>query len=131
MFAEIVRELTGDWVHPIKCDDIQGENRWYFDEVVYLGAKKDFAEDGPLSFLNTASMVDRYSYDEQRVGFFYNEDKECRRLRDLDVDKNYIVFYNGENSIPFLLEPTNDEVTLPRLIYELAVGVVKGTPRWG
>jgi|Transcript_10855 hypothetical protein len=76
-------------------------------------------------------MLDRFKYDEQRVNFFYNSDPECRRLRDLDPEKGYIVIYNGENSIPFILELGKDEISLRRLIFEVTVSVVRGTPRWG
>jgi len=131
MMAMIVRELSGDWVHPIKCDEIQGQNRWFYDEIVYFGAQEDLAKGGPVDFFAKASMVDRFNFDEQRVGFFYVEDPECRRLRDLDPEKSFIVIYNGENSIPFILEIGKDEVDLARLIFEINTGIVKGTPRWG
>ena len=45
-------------------------------------------------------MFDRYSFDEQRVGFYFNSDPQCKKLRDLDPVKDYIVIYNGENSVP-------------------------------
>ena len=76
-------------------------------------------------------MYDRYSFDEQRVGFFYNEDPECRKLRGLEEHKKYIILFNGENSIPIVLEIDKDEVSLSLLIREVTLGVVKGTPRWG
>jgi len=76
-------------------------------------------------------MVDRYNFDEQRVGFFYNADPECRKARDLDPKKKYIVIFNGENSIPSILEFGKDNIDLNRLFYEVTVGSVKGTPRWG
>ena len=44
--------------------------------------------------------------DEQRIGYFYNTDPECRKARDLDEDKSYVVFFNGEESIPYILEVT-------------------------
>ena len=131
IMAEIVRELTGDWVNTIECSEIQGANRWYFDEAVYFGKKEDLEDGGIADFFSKASMVDRFNFDEQRVGFFYTEDAECRRLRDLDVDKNYIVIYNGENSVPFILELGKDELNLGRMVHEINTGVVKGTPRWG
>lgn len=43
----------------------------------------------------------------------------------------YIVIYNGENSIPIILEFGKDEIDLHRVFYEVTVGTVKGTPRWG
>lgn len=41
------------------------------------------------------------------------------------------MFFNGENSVPFILEVGKDNIDLPRLMHEISVGIVKGTPRWG
>lgn len=41
MFAAIVRELTGEWVSQIECEKIQSERRFYYDEVVYFGDRKE------------------------------------------------------------------------------------------
>lgn len=77
-------------------------------------------------------MIDKYQFDEARNGFFYNEDPECRKLRGLDETKPYIVWYNGENSIPYIIELQDDSpVAAHRLLYETTVRTVKGSPRWG
>lgn len=73
-FAKIVNELTGNWVAEIKCEEVQGEGRHYYDELVYFGAKADLLEGGSMDFLNTVSMIDRYTHDEQPMGFFVNDD---------------------------------------------------------
>ena len=39
--------------------------------------------------------------------------------------------YNGENSIPNIIEIGKDTYTLDRMLNEVSAGVVKGTPRWG
>ena len=52
MFASIVMELTGNWVIPIRCQDIQGQKRDYFDEVVFYGDKSDLEEGGVAYDLN-------------------------------------------------------------------------------
>lgn len=129
-FAEIVRELTGDWVIEIDCDSIQGKNRFYYDEIVYFGNKEELKKDGAVEAFAEASMYDRFTFDEQRVGHFYNTDPECRRLRDLDPETNYLIIYNGEGSLPFVLTIGKDNIDLNRIIYETTVGVVRGTPRW-
>ena len=88
-------------------------------------------KDGPANVFNIASMIDRYQFDEQRVGFYYNSEPECREKRGLDKDKSYIIFYHGENSVPYILTMGQDRVDVPRLAFETTAGVVKGTPRWG
>jgi len=50
-FAQIIKELTGDFIVEIKCDDIQSETRFYYDEVVYLGSKEDLTEGGSAELL--------------------------------------------------------------------------------
>jgi len=37
----IIRELTGDWINEVNCEAIQGEKRWYYDEVVFFGDSED------------------------------------------------------------------------------------------
>lgn len=76
-------------------------------------------------------MADRFNFDEGRIGFHYNADPQCREDRGLERDKKYIVIYNGENSIPYILEFEKDHIDLRRLMYEVTVWGVKGTPRWG
>ncbi len=35
--ALAVRELTGEWFREIDCNDIQKDQRFFYDEVVYFG----------------------------------------------------------------------------------------------
>ena len=41
------------------------------------------------------------------------------------------MFYNGENSMPKILEEGKDELSLEALMLDNTVQVVLGTPRWG
>ena len=130
-FAAIVRELTGDWVLPIECEKIQDEKRFFYDEVVYFGPADELKEGGRVAQLNETSLIDKYKFDVQRSGFFYNEDPECRKARDLDGDKPYIVWFNGENSVPYIIEIKEEPIEVHRLLYETTVRTVLGTPMWG
>ena len=129
-FAAIVRELTGDWISDIACDDIHSKNRRTFDEVIYFGPKKDLEKDGTAELLNHMSMLDRYSFSEQRVAFYVNEDPECREEFQLEKKGRYIVFLNGEAE-PNVLTVDKDFINLRQLMFTLNTSVVKGTPRWG
>ena len=80
--------------------------------------------------LNEVSMTDRYSYDTQRVTFLYNSDPECRTSQGLDPEKQYIVFFNGENSIPVHLVLNEDYIDFDHLMLTLNNSIVKGTPKW-
>ena len=47
-------------------------------------------------FLETAIFdTFRNSGNTNQVSFFFNEDPECRKAKDLDENKNYMIFYNG------------------------------------
>ena len=129
-FAAIVRELTGDWVNPMSCDKIQSPDRFYYDEVVYFGSLSELEEGGKVDGMNKASMIDRYQFDEGRVGFFHNEDEKCRKERNLQEDKSYIAWFNGENSVPYILE-VEDGIDAHRIMFETNVRAVNGTPKWG
>ena len=77
-FSMIVRELTGEWIHFVECEDIQHEGRYFYDEFVYFGDADDLDYGGNADNIITLSMVDRYSFSEQRVRFYYNDDPLCR-----------------------------------------------------
>ena len=65
------------------------------------------------------------------MGFFHNSDPECRKARDLDETKPFIVWYNGENSVPYIIEIKDEVIETHRLMYETNVRAVNGTPKWG
>ena len=75
-------------------------------------------------------MLDRYSFSEQRVGFYVNEDPKCREDFNLPKDGRYIVFLNGEAE-PNVLTVDKDFINLKQLVFTLNTSIVKGTPRWG
>jgi len=70
----ILRELTGEWISEVSCEDIQSPNRLFYDELVFFGDAEDLQPGGVADNLITASMIDRYGFDEQRVSFLYNTD---------------------------------------------------------
>ena len=98
--------------------------------MVYFGPKDQLKEGGNADTLPTVSMIDRYKFDDQRAGFFYNSDPECRKERDLDPEKSYVIMYNGENGIPFKLTIGEDEIDVDRLLFETTMMITRGTPRW-
>ena len=96
VIALLMKELSGDWVEEIACEDIQKKERYNYDEVVYLGAAKDiFESGGKATNLNEVSMIDMYYSNDQMIGYFYNTDPECRKTLGYEEDKDYIVFFNG------------------------------------
>lgn len=47
--------------------------------------------------MNELAIMDRFNFDEQRVGFFYNEDSKCvAELYDVDPKGVYVVFAMGD-----------------------------------
>ena len=107
--ANAIKDLTGDWVRELQsCDEIQAPDRYYHDEVVYFGPKTDLIEGEIYSRkvkrskawdLIALSMINRYNYDEQKVGF-YQILHPCKKNYDMDIYNDYVVFFNGENSKP-------------------------------
>ena len=131
-FALIVRELTGEWIHFIECDQIQAPKRFFYDEFVYFGDEYDLDIGGIADNIVTLSMVDRYSFAEQRVQFFYNDSPDCRQKMKLDRDKKYAVMYSGENAVPSAWPYENNEpIDFEQLVFLVNTSVVKGTPKWG
>lgn len=88
LFAMIVNELTAGFIRPITCDDIHntrysqsptGVNTRIVDDVIYFGAKEDFEDGNAVEELMTLAIMDKYNFDEQFAGFYYNEDPACRK----------------------------------------------------
>lgn len=79
LFANILKELTGDFVTEIKCEDIHKKKRHFYDEVIYFGPKEDFEKNGTAELLPEFSLIDRYSFTDSRVGFYYNNDEACKK----------------------------------------------------
>jgi len=100
--------LTGEFIHFIECDDIQSEDRLFYDEIVFFGDEADLDEGGIADNIETVSMIERYSFAEGRIQFFYNDDPACREANQLDPDTKWIVSYNGHNSIPTAWEYTDE-----------------------
>jgi len=98
--AKILRELTGEWVHFVECDQIQHEDRYFYDEIVYFGKEDDLDIGGKADNIQTLSMIDRYSFAEQRISYYYNDDPACAEANQLDPEKNWIVSFNGHNAVP-------------------------------
>ena len=74
------KSLTGDWVSEIECAGIGAEGRIYEDQVVYFGPESDLRKDeGKAAKLIDASIIDKYEFNEQHVGFHFNSDKECAK----------------------------------------------------
>ena len=127
----MVKDLTGDWFSEVKCEDIQGSNRRYYDQIIWFGPKADLEEEGGAVIMNELSMIDRYNFDEQKIGFFYNEDPKCpKELFDLDPTKVHVVFLMG-NAPPEVMVVNEDDITLQQLIFTMNTQIVKGTPKWG
>ena len=61
---------------------------------------EDLEKEGTAELLKQLAMVDRYNFDHQRAGFYVNSEASCLGEHDLEAGKKYIVFFNGENSIP-------------------------------
>ena len=76
-----LKSLTGDWVSEINCSDIGAEGRAYQDQVLYFGPESDLDYDAvaKASKLRDASIIDKYEFNEQHIGFYYNSDKECAK----------------------------------------------------
>ena len=98
--------------------------------MIYLGSKEDLdGENGQL--LTLLSQIDRFSFDQQRLGFYWNDDKECWKKYGLDEDKKYLLMLNGLNSIESHVELSDDGNHSPNdLMFAINSQVCKGTPRW-
>ena len=72
--AEVVRELTGEWVRETNCDGIQAAGRSNYDEVVYFGAAEDLQPGGKAAAVTELAQYDKFTFDEGRYGFKYVED---------------------------------------------------------
>jgi len=128
-FAGLMRNLTGEYYTKISCDKLQAEDREFYDEVVFLGDEKDLANHNG-EMLSLLSQIDRFTYDQQRIGFYWNDEPECKKQFDLEEDKPHLLMLNGLNSIESNIALTGEYHDPYDLMYMINTQVCKGTPRW-
>ena len=132
----LIRELTGDWINDLlKCEDIKapGDN-FFYDNVVFLGNTGTMHEGGEAEYLSVASMYDKYTFDEQRVGYWFHKDETgaCKQEFGYDLDKDYILISHGANPPSRIIELAgSQEYDLSSYLFTLHTDIVKATPRWG
>mmetsp|Transcript_34816 Transcript_34816/g.45830 ORF Transcript_34816/g.45830 Transcript_34816/m.45830 type:complete len:209 (-) Transcript_34816:812-1438(-) len=106
--AQMVKELSGDWYTEIECEQLQADERFYYDEVVYFGDAKDLQGDGHFAAtMNAVSIQNRYEYDHMRAGFYFVTDPGCRVNYGLQPDGKYMMILNGPNSPDEVVDLTN------------------------
>lgn len=117
----------------VECYNIQNWERQYVDEIVYFGKAEDLEKGGKMYPLALTSMAERYKFHEGRYAYYYNDEPGCREHRELDPEKEYIVFFNGENIAPFAMdvEKDKDKITLDNLLYETTNRATHGEAKWG
>ena len=121
--------MTGDFYTKIACSELQADDREFYDEVVFMGSEEDLAKHNG-EMLALLSMTDRFHFDQQRVGFFWNDEPECRTQYGLSEDKKYLMMLNGLNSLESHLELTGEHHKIEDLLYLVNLNLIKGTPRW-
>ena len=75
-------------------------------------------------------MVDRYSFSEQNVSFFYNDEPSCREKNNLDPDSKWLVMYTNEDRDPDAY-PYDEEMAFDDLIDTLITKIVVASNVWG
>lgn len=85
--AAIIFDMTGNWIEPLMCEDILAPERKAIMQIVYFGSVENLADpDGKMSFLKTASMIDRYEFFRDKPTFHVVEDPACAVKYELDPD---------------------------------------------
>ena len=95
-----------------------------------MGSENDL-KDHYGATLELLSQSDRYLFDQQRIGFYWNDDPACKKQFDLEEDKRYLLMLNGLNSVESHIELSEDLYEIEDLMYIINTQVCRGTPRWG
>ena len=74
-----MKELTGDFVKEISCEDIRGMSEE--DLVVYFGPQENLAQNGQGEVVLHSAIDEIYQYSEvsERAKYFWNNDIQCKR----------------------------------------------------
>ena len=76
--ALMIRSLTGDWYPEMTCDELQAEDRLFYDELIYLGEADDLVEGSFADTMNWVAMNEKYTVTSNQAGFGYVTDPACR-----------------------------------------------------
>ena len=106
---EKLKPLTGDFMNPIQCSDIEDESNPRRNEVIYFGPKADLALEGSAEVALHLAISEVYHYDDpvDRTWFGWNDEPGCRK--GLDSDKNRIGIFNGKGLEPRFYEQGSDQ----------------------
>ena len=113
------------------CDELQAEDRPFYDELIYMGEANDLAEGSFAETMNWVAMNEKYSMNSNQAGFGYVSDPACRESHGLDADSNSIMILTGFNSLPVHMTLQKDlEIMREMLSFELNNAIIRGTPLW-
>ena len=106
---EKLKPLTGDFLNPIQCSDIEDESNPRRNEVIYFGPNADLALEGSAEVALHLAISEVYHYDDpvDRTWFGWNNEAGCRK--GLDSDKNRIGIFNGKGLEPRFYEQGSDQ----------------------
>ena len=99
--------------------------------MIYFGPAEDVTVEGNKGHnLKFISIYEKYEFDEEHIGFFYNNETECANKYGLDEDKQYVVIFNDNNTAPYIQEVPEQGLDPVKLLNETIVRSAIRTASW-
>lgn len=126
----MLQKLTETQFMALSCEGIQhliSENHIGF---VYYGTPESMEIGGDMHHLHLLSSLDRFSFADQLILFFYNTDPKCREKRGLPADKPSVVLYVNNDYKPFVMSGESEDLSIETLYNFIQISVTQGSLNW-
>lgn len=127
--SEYIITMTGDWLYHVSCEGIEkliDSGKFSF---VYFGQLDDLYG-GKMDHLKKVIAFDRFTFFDERVYFYFNDDKECAKARQFDQEKPAVALYLGKDTLPFSLTEES-EMSYDYLVQWISSCIVEFNMKWG
>ena len=98
--------------------------------LVYFGNSMHLEKGGEMEYLYTMTTLDRFTYPEQPILFFYNTDEECKRRRNLSVNEHSLVLYISDKVVPFVVQGPDFDLSPMNVYHWISASITEGTLKW-
>jgi|LauGreDrversion4_2_1035121.scaffolds.fasta_scaffold173837_2 hypothetical protein len=83
-----------------------------------------------MDHLKKVIAFDRFTFFDERVYFYFNDDKECAKARQFDQEKPAVALYLGKDTLPFSLTEES-EMSYDYLVQWISSCIVEFNMKWG
>lgn len=122
--------MTSTYMEELTCLQVEDLIREERIALVYFGASEHLEVGGEMHYLHSLTTLDRFTYPEQPILFYYVSDEECKRKRSLVVHEHSLVMYVNEATLPFVAESPSFDLSPTNVLNWVSMCITQGKMGW-